>query len=145
MTKLETIEAGSFVEPHYIKELGCEGLTSEEIADLVGLTNSKVRGLANELVLDGVLTLPKTTNKGSSYVFSTDDANFLITQTGTKAGIQYCKYLIQQEGKALNYRHMTPEHLRQLAKVKESRDEQNKQLEETSMKIQKLVARLKSM
>jgi len=141
----------SFVEPHYIKELGCEGLTSDEIAKSIGMQKGHMHTLIERLRQDGDLievsnleTLNSNGVKVKLYAVNIEDAKFIVTQSSTKIGRKYCRYLIEQEKKALNYENLTPRQLRQLADLIETRDVQAKQLEETNKKLEALTDDLKN-
>jgi hypothetical protein len=127
----------NFVKPHFIEELGCDGLTSQEIADSIGMQKINLHTLAQNLIQDGDLTqvLESNTLRNSNgcpiklYLFNVDDAKFIVTQSSTKAGRAYCRYLIECEKAVETIASLSPE-LRYLIKLETQQKEQQKQLEQ---------------
>jgi hypothetical protein len=98
------VSNATFVKPHFIAELGCDGLTSQEIADSIGMRHDNLVTLVDRLVSSGDFSIPKTQEWSDSNgvkrvrkVFGTDDAKFVVTQSSTQAGRGYCRFLIECE------------------------------------------------
>ena len=107
--------AGAFVAPHYIDQLGCDGLTSQEIAGSIGMENKNLLVLIERLIkandIDGRVTQRVDITKHNAlggeyrevtYLVNVDDAKFIVTQSSTKAGRAYCRYLIECEKAVLS-------------------------------------------
>jgi hypothetical protein len=102
------VSGSAFNRPHFIEELGREGLTSQEIADSLGMEKRHLHTLIQRLQQsEDLVEVRQTTvsvngiNKAMIYLLSTDDAKFLVTQSSTAAGRGYCRFLIECERKAL--------------------------------------------
>ena len=79
-------------------------MTSQEIADSIGMRKDNLHSLIEKLVSTELLELPKTQGVKNhigqtitEFIICTDDARLLVTQSSTKQGILYCKFLIQCE------------------------------------------------
>jgi len=104
---MSNIVATNFVEPHFIEELGEDGLTSTEIATSIAMQKGNLHRLAESLASKGFLELSQIEKVKNhlgqtvtDYLFTVEDAKLLVTQSSTAAGIGYCRYLIQVEKQA---------------------------------------------
>jgi hypothetical protein len=52
--------AGAFVAPHFIDQLGCDGLTSQEIADSIGMRKDNLHTLVKSLVKSNDIQLTES-------------------------------------------------------------------------------------
>jgi phage antirepressor YoqD-like protein len=102
------VTESTFIKPYYIAALGCEGLTSKEIAASIGMEKRNLHTLIQKLQQSGDLAeVQQTTvttdgiNKAVVYLLNTDDAKFVVTQSSTPAGRGYCRFLIECEKVAL--------------------------------------------
>lgn len=101
----------SFVKPHFIPELGAEGLSLKEIAASLGIEYKHAKEAYDKNVSDytGVeisTAVDSGPIRGTVQVMvphlTTDDAKFFVTQSRTSAGKSYCRFLIECEKVALD-------------------------------------------
>jgi hypothetical protein len=99
-----------FVKPHFLEELGCEGLTSQEVADSLGMRHDNLLTLVTRLIKSNdildteaqELNITRKNAIGGTYTIktvylTTDAAKFVVTQSSTKLGMAYCRFLISCE------------------------------------------------
>lgn len=116
---IPVVQASSFVAPHFIEELGEEGLTGREVAQSLGVEHDNLVRLIKKLKDSGDITceaieiigknaLGKTTIR-KEFLLTTEDAKFVVTQSSTKAGRAYCRYLIKCEAAVHKAQRLAPE------------------------------------
>jgi hypothetical protein len=103
VTVVKSNEA-KFVKPYFIAALGCDGVTSQEIADSIGMKKHHLHTLIQKLQSFGDLPEAREDtvsidgiHKALIYLVKTDDAKFIVTQSSTSAGRGYCRFLIECE------------------------------------------------
>lgn len=96
----------NFVTPHFIAELGEEGLTLHEIAKSLGKEPRHVKEVFERLQVAGFIEGAQACTFNningvavSTQALVTEEAKLLVTQSNTKEGILYCKFLIKCEKK----------------------------------------------
>lgn len=98
-------ENGSFVAPHYISELGEEGLTLHEIAQSLGIEFKEAKRVLEKNINDYMtVEISTVVNRGfmgqqetSSYALTTEDAKFFVAGYNNDIGKSYRRYLIRYE------------------------------------------------
>ena len=108
--KTQLVTTAEFIQPHFIEELGCEGLTASEVARSLGQdpkvfrTNFKrsFESRLNNLKLGMVSidTFNANNVAYTEYAFSIEAAKWLVGKSNTDAGDKYLAYLIQIEANA---------------------------------------------
>jgi hypothetical protein len=102
--KMNELTAPSpFCPPHYIEELGCDGLTAEEIATslsaLVGDVRRKLREDKNETLKSLKVVISKKVNinglEYEEFFLSTAAAKFFVARYENDIGDGYLEYLIR--------------------------------------------------
>jgi len=106
----------SFVTPHFIEELGCEGLTLHEVARSLGIEFKHAKECL-EKNLEDYTAVEVSTQQAiqevtghsyartiKSYVLSTEDAKFFVSGYNNEIGKSYRKFLIQCEKALLQTR-----------------------------------------
>lgn len=99
----EALIHSNFVAPHYIEELGEEGLTLHEIAKSLGITfgHSKAAYEKNISDYSGIEISTPSGNPVNptvlSYALTTEDAKFFVAGYNNDIGKAYRRYLIQCE------------------------------------------------
>jgi len=102
--KMNELTAPSpFCPPHYIEELGCDGLTAEEIAmslsALVGDVRRKLREDKNETLKSLKVVISKKVNinglEYEEFFLSTAAAKFFVARYENDIGDGYLEYLIR--------------------------------------------------
>lgn len=104
MNELLTLKS-NFVAPRYIEELGCDGLTAEEIAlslgTLVGDVRRKLREQPNETLKSLKLVISKKVNVNGleydEFFLSTAAARFFVARYESEMGDGYLAYLLSLE------------------------------------------------
>lgn len=102
MNDLAVLDGAKFVEPHYIEELGCEGLTAEEIATSLNVPATKFREKLNTNFIHRLKSLIIRTRmmvniNGVEYLeflLSTDAARFVVARYDSEIGDGYLIYLL---------------------------------------------------
>jgi phage anti-repressor protein len=106
----------TFVTPHYLQELGEEGLTLHEVAASLGIEFKEAKRALEKNISDytavefatSVASGPIRGNvEVTSYALSTDDAKFFVASYRNEVGKAYLRFLIQCE-KALMQRDRSP-------------------------------------
>lgn len=95
----------TFIQPHFIKEISCEGLTSCEVAQSIGIRHDNLVTLIRKLQLEQEVpeiqerteTIEGSVTPRKVFLMSVEDAKFLVTQSSTKVGRAYCRFLINCE------------------------------------------------
>lgn len=103
MNKLVEAKKEVFVQPHYIEELGCDGVTAEEIATSLGTqakhVRQKLRDHPNETLesLKSVSLYLKNINgvEYEEFLLSTAAAKFFVARYESELGDGYLEYLIR--------------------------------------------------
>jgi hypothetical protein len=124
---------GSFVKPHFIEELGGEGLTLHEVAQSIGVEFNIIKTKLDRMVSDNRLKtqyLPyeryNENNKlVKSYYLAVDTAKFFVAKWDSETGDAYCRFLINCEQVLTE---LSPE-LRYLIKIEQQQRQQQKALE----------------
>ena len=99
----DLVQGSSFVAPHFISELGCEGLTLHEVAKSLGIEfkHAKEAFTKNINKYDGVKISASSGNPINptveTYVLCTDDAKLFVASYNNDLGWAYRKFLIQCE------------------------------------------------
>jgi hypothetical protein len=97
------VREGQFVEPHFIEELGCDGLTAEEIAaslgTRVGDVRRKLRDFPNETLKSLKFESSNLKNingvEYEEFLLSTAAAKFFVARYDNEIGDGYLAYLIR--------------------------------------------------
>lgn len=103
MNELMELKKGSFVEPHFIEELGDDGLTAEEIAvslgTRVGDVRRKLRDQPNETLKSLKYEISNLKNingvEYEEFLLSTAAAKFFVARYDNDIGDGYLEYLIR--------------------------------------------------
>jgi hypothetical protein len=116
---MQLVPQSTFVTPHYIQELGEEGLTLHEVAKSLGIEVKHAK-VAYELSSEDYSGVEVSTHQTiqevtgfsyvrevKSYALSTDDAKFFVASYRNEVGKAYLRFLIQCE-KAVLQRDRTP-------------------------------------
>jgi hypothetical protein len=97
------VSNATFVKPHFIAELGGEGLSLKDIAASLGIEYKHAKEAYDKNASDysGVEISTPSGNPVNPFVMvphlTTDDAKFYVTQSRTPAGKGYCRFLIECE------------------------------------------------
>lgn len=105
----DALTHSNFVSPHYIEELGEEGLTLHEIAQSLGIEFKEAKRVLEKNLSDYSAVEISTqqeiqevtgftySRKVNSYVLNTEDAKFFVAGYNNDIGKAYRRYLIQCE------------------------------------------------
>lgn len=145
----------SFIEPYYIEELGCYGLTAADIAKSLDAEPKHIREkLRNRIFSDTLETLclraveyttPNKTN-GLQYeeiALETQAAKFFVARYESVLGALYLKFLLDMEKKAQELEALTESdpllrYIAATARLRQSQIHQERQLKEHSVAIEDL-------
>jgi phage anti-repressor protein len=103
---MQLVPQSTFVTPHYIQELGEEGLTLHDVAKSLGIEfkNAKValeKNINDYTAVEISTTVASGPIRGNvevtSYALSTDDAKFFVASYRNEIGKAYLRFLIQCE------------------------------------------------
>ena len=104
MTSLQIVPEVSFVKPHFIKELGEEGLTLHEVAKSINIEFKHAKEKIERMIEKGRITVAVYTTSNEtngldvkSYYLNTDNAKFFVAKWDSDIGDAYTKFLIQCE------------------------------------------------
>jgi hypothetical protein len=137
-----------FVQPRFIEELGCEGLSLHDIAKSIGvefscvktkfermLSDNRVKSLhvQIEVVYDSGL---RTERKGVSWALATDTAKFFVAKWDSELGDAYCRFLVECEKALTNMMEELPPELKYLIRLSMEQKEQKKKLEQIESTLQ---------
>lgn len=95
-----------FVKPHFIEELGEEGLTLHEVAQSLQIQFKHAKEALEKNINDySLVEISAYVDKGpirgtvevSSYALTTDDAKFFVAKYNNEIGKSYLRYLLQCE------------------------------------------------
>jgi phage regulator Rha-like protein len=150
MENVSVVSSVSFVKPHFLEELGCDGLTSQEIADSIGMRHDNLCTLLDRLIKSNDINITESqcveiieknaiggTVRRCCYFLGVDDSKFLVTQSSTAAGRAYCRYLVNCEKALVTlFEEMSPE-LRYLIKIEHAQKQQQKQLTQLESTLKK--------
>lgn len=130
-----------FVAPHFIDELGEDGLTLHEVSRGLQATHQHVRDRLENLIRKGAISLahaitcPNETNglPVNSYVLTVEDSKMLAASYDNEAGFGYRRFLIQCEKKLKEVlTPKLPSHL-ETAKMLVSALEENERLSKENL------------
>ena len=116
---MKSLAQSSYVEPYFIRELGCEGLTAADIAKSLSSEVSVVRrkltsrGFLDRIKRQGYQALPiGFVNKGNGlefteYVLDIDASKFFVGKYDSETGDDYLAFLITLEKKVNEFDVLT--------------------------------------
>ena len=119
---MNELVVSSFVAPHYIEELGCDGLTVEDIATSLGIEATKLREKLNtnfihrleSLIICERIMVNINGVQYKEFFLSTDAAKFVVARHESVLGDGYLIYLIRRDralSELLREKKMTPDDL----------------------------------
>lgn len=140
MEKVSAVSTVSFVQPHFVEELGTDGLTLHDVAQSLGVEFSAVKKKFDRMLTDNrvkslYVHMDVTIESGTyteriiqSYGLATETAKFFVAKWDSELGDAYCRFLVECEKALVSlFEEMSPE-LRYLIKIEHAQKQQQKQL-----------------